>query len=129
MSKNLVCQKQEIKCNNTVKQYYISKEGIKEHNSNWLEIPDHPYKILIAGGSGSGKTNALLNLTNHQSDIDKIYLYPKDPYEAKCQLLINKRESTGFNCFNDSYVFIKYSNDMDDIKILKNIIQIRNKKY
>ena len=48
----------------------------------------HPYRILITGGSGSGKTNALLNLINHEPEIDKIYLYAKDPYEAKYQLLI-----------------------------------------
>ena len=46
-------------------------------------IPNHPYKILIIGGSGSGKTNALLNLIENQPDIDKIYLYAKDPYECK----------------------------------------------
>ena len=43
----------------------------KEHNLNWPEIPDYPYRILIAGGSGSGKTNVLLNLINHEPDIDK----------------------------------------------------------
>ena len=48
---------------------------------------------MIIGGSGSEKTNALLNLINHEPDIDKIYLYAKDPYEAKYQLLINKIES------------------------------------
>ena len=66
-----------------------------EHNSKWPFIPDHPYGILIIGGSGSGKTNALLNLINNQLDIDKIYLYAKDPYEEKYQFLISKRESTG----------------------------------
>ena len=59
---------------------YIIKEDIKEHNLNWLQIPGHPYRILIVGGSGSGKINKLLNLINHESDIDKIYLYAKDPY-------------------------------------------------
>ena len=45
------------------------------HNPNWTYVPDHPYRISIIGGSGSGKTNVLLNLTKHQrSDIDKIYL-------------------------------------------------------
>ena len=48
---------------------------------------------IIIGGSGSGKANALLNLINHEPDIDKIYLYAKDPYEAKYQLLINQEES------------------------------------
>ena len=52
-----------------------------QHNLNWPYIPDHPYKILIIGGSGSGKTNELLNLINKQPDIDKIYLYAKNPYE------------------------------------------------
>ena len=54
-----------------------------EHNLKWPYIPDHPYRILIIGGSGSGKTNALLKFINNQSDIDKIYLQAKDPYESK----------------------------------------------
>ena len=78
-------------------------------------IPDHPYRILIIGGSGSGKTNALLNLINKQPDIDKIYLYAKDPYEAKYQFLINKRESIELKHFNDPKAFIEYSNDMEDV--------------
>ena len=57
---------------------YITQEDIKRHNSKWPEIPDHPYSISIAGDAGSGKTNALLNLINHKTDIDKIYLYAKD---------------------------------------------------
>ena len=52
---------------------YITKEDIKEHNLNWPEIPDYPYIILIVGGSGSGKTNALLNLINNETDIDKFF--------------------------------------------------------
>ena len=91
------------------------KEDMKEHNPNWLEIPDHKYWILIIGGSGSGKINALLNLINHEPDVDKIYLYAKDPYEAKYQLLINKRESMDLKYLNDSEAFIECSNDMDDI--------------
>ena len=50
---------------------FVTKEDKKEHNLNWPEIPDHPYRILIIGGSGSGKTNALLNLINDELDIDK----------------------------------------------------------
>ena len=76
---------------------YITIEDIKERNANWTEIPDHPYEILIVGVSGSGKTNALLNLINHEPGIDKTFLYAKDAYEAKHQLLINKRESTGLS--------------------------------
>ena len=71
--------------------------------------------LLIVGGSGSGKTSALVNLISHQLDIDKIYLYAKDLYEAKYQLLINKREGAGISNFNDSKAFVEYSNDMDDI--------------
>ena len=92
-----------------------TNENRINHNPNWPYIPDHPYRILIVGGSESGKTNALLNLINNQPDIDKIYLYAKDPYEDKYQFLINKRESRGLKHFNDSKAFIGYSNDMHDV--------------
>ena len=49
----------------------VTKEKIKENNSNWPQIVDHPYKIYIIAGSGSGKTNLLFNVINHQPDIDK----------------------------------------------------------
>ena len=91
-------------------------ENKTEHNKNWPYIPDHLYRILIIGGSGSGKTNVLLNLIEDQPDIDKIYLYAKDPYEAKYQYLINKREGVGIDHFNDPEAFIEYSNDMRDVK-------------
>ena len=60
-------------------------ENKTEHNKNWPYIPDHPYRILITGGWGSAKTNLLFNrnLIENQPDIDKIYLYAKDLYEAK----------------------------------------------
>ena len=93
---------------------YIN-ENKTEHNSNWSYIPDYPYRIHILGGSGSRKTNALLNLINDQPDIDKIYLYAKDPYEAKYQYLINKREKVGLNHFNDPKVFMEHSNDMSHV--------------
>ena len=73
------------------------------------------YRILIIGGSGSGKTNLLLNLIENQPDTDKIYLYAKDPYESKYQYFINKTESAGINHFNDPKAFIGYSNDMHDV--------------
>ena len=90
-------------------------ENKTEHNKNWPYIPDHPYRILIIGGSGSGKTNALLNLIENQPDIDKIYLYAKDPYEVKYQYLINKREGVDVNHFKDHKSFIEYSKDMHDV--------------
>ena len=70
---------------------------------------------IIIGGVGWGKTNSLFNLINQQPDIDKSYLYAKDPYEAKYQFLVNKQESTGLRHLNDSKAFIEYTNDMDDI--------------
>ena len=72
-------------------------------------------QILIIGGSGSGETNELLNLINKHPGIDKIYLYTKDPYEAKYQFLINKRESIGLKHFNDPKAFTECSNDMQDV--------------
>ena len=58
----------------------ITNGNNKEHNEKWLFIPDHPYRILIIGGSlsGSGKTNTLLNLIKEQNDIDKMHFYAKD---------------------------------------------------
>ena len=93
---------------------YVSEKKTK-HNKNWPCTPDHPYRILIIGGSGSGKANILLNLIKKQPDIDKIYLYENDLYEAKYQYLINKREGVGINHFNDPKAFIEHSNDMRDV--------------
>ena len=69
----------------------------------------------IIGGSGSGKTNALLNVINNRPDIDKIYLYAKDPYEAKYQYLIKKREKVGLDLFKDPKAFMQHSNDIQDV--------------
>ena len=68
----------------------ITNENHKEHNKRWLYIPYHPYRILIIGGSGSGKTNILLHLIREQNVIDKIYLYAKDLSESKYEYLIKK---------------------------------------
>ena len=92
-----------------------TNENIIEHNPKWPYIPDHPYRILIIASSGSGKTNALLNLINNLPDIDKIYLYARDPYEEKYQYLIKKREKVGLDHFDDDKAFIEYSNDMKDV--------------
>ena len=86
-----------------------------ENNLKYPHIPDHPCRILIIGDFGSGHTNALLNLINHQPDIDKIYLCAKDPHEAKYQFLINIREKVGLKHSNDLQAFIEYSNDMKDV--------------
>ena len=62
-----------------------ANENKTEHNKKWPYIPDHPYRTLNTGDSASGKTNTFLNLIENQPDIDNIYLYVKDPYEAKHQ--------------------------------------------
>ena len=93
----------------------VTEENTKEHNTNWPQFPDLPYRMLIIRSSRSKKTNSLFSLINEKSDIDTIYLYAKNPQEAKYQFLINKRESTGLKHFNESKAFTEYSNDMDDI--------------
>ena len=93
---------------------YVS-ENKTEHNRNWPHIPHHPYKILIIGGLGSGKTNALLNLIENKPDIDKTYLYAKDSYDAKYQYLVNIREKVGIDHHDDPRAYIEYSNDMHDV--------------
>ena len=92
-----------------------ANENKTKHNLKWPYIPDHPYRILIIGGSGSVKTNALLNQIINQPNINKIFMYAKDPHEAKYQRLINKREKVGADHFNDLKPFMEYSNDMEDI--------------
>ena len=75
----------------------VTNENNKEHSEKWPYIPDHSYRSLIIDGSGSGKTNTLLNLINEQNDIDKIYLYARDLNEPKYKVLIKKREDAGIN--------------------------------
>ena len=67
-----------------------TNENIIEHNSEWPYIPDQP-------------------------DIDKIYLYAKDPYQKKYQYLINKHEKVGLSHFNESKAFMEFSKDMQDV--------------
>ena len=73
----------------------ITNENNKKHNEKQPYIPDHPYRIQIIEGSGSGKTNALLNLINEQGRIDKIHLYAKDLIEPKYEYLIEKQKYAG----------------------------------
>ena len=86
----------------------ITNENNKKHNEKWPSLPDHPYRILITGGSG-------LNFINEQNDIDKIYLYARDLNEQKYKVLIKKREHVGTEHLNNPNVFIEYSNTMDDV--------------
>ena len=92
-----------------------------EHNSKSPYTPDNAYRIFIIGGSRSGKANALSNLINNYPDIDKIYLYVKDLYEAEYQCLFKKREKVGLNHYDDPKAFIEYSDNICKIfiKLLK----------
>ena len=93
----------------------ITNENNKEHNKKWPYIPDHLYRLLMIGDSGSGERNALLNLINKQNDIDKIYLYAKDLSGPKYEILIEKHENAGIKYLNDPNAFIECSNTMDDV--------------
>ena len=93
----------------------ITSENNKEHNEKWPNIPDHPYRVLITGGSGSGKTKTLLHLINEQDVTDKIYWYAKDLNEPKYEFLIKNRENAGIKHCNNPNAFIEYSNTMDDV--------------
>ena len=108
----------------------VTKENIKKHNSNWLQIPNHPYRISIIGEYGSGKTNSLFNIISQQPDIDQINLYAEYPYEAKYQFLINKQKRIGLKYFDDSKPIIEYWNNMDNIckNIEKNNSNKKRKK-
>ena len=90
-------------------------ENKTEHNKNWPYIPDHPYRTLIIGGSGSGKTNALINLINEQNDIDKIFFYARALSKPKYEYLIKKRQDAGIKHVNNPNAFIECSNTMDDV--------------
>ena len=93
----------------------IINENNEENIKKWPHIPNHPYRILIIGGSGSGKTNTWLSLINEQQDTDKIYLYAKDLSESKYEYLIKNCENAGIRHLNDSKEFIECSNTMDDV--------------
>ena len=93
----------------------ITNENNKDLNEKWPYIPDHPYRIFIIGGSGSRKTNALLNLIKEKDDIDNICLYAKDLSTPKLEFLLKKHKDVETNHFNDPNAFIEYSNKMDDV--------------
>ena len=93
---------------------YVNKDKT-EHNEKWPYILDHPYRILIIGGSRSGKTNALINLINEQKDIDKMCLYARDLNKPKYEYLIKKSEEARIKHLNNPNVFIECSNTMDDV--------------
>ena len=93
----------------------IANEKNKECNEKGPYIADHPYRIMIIGGSGSGKTNALFNLVNEENNIDKIFLYAKGLSEPKYEFLIKMQENAGIKHLSDRNAFIECSNTMDDV--------------
>ena len=83
------------------------------HNPNWLYIPDSPYRISIIAGSGSGKTNVLWNLLKHQrQDIDKVYLYIKDP---SINYLLTEEKKQELKIKKKAKEFIDYSRKVDNV--------------
>ena len=78
----------------------------------WPYIPDHPQRILIIGGSRSGKTNTLLNLIKEKDDIEKIYLYAKGLSEPKYEFLIKKSKDAKIKHCNHPNAFVECSNTM-----------------
>ena len=86
-----------------------NKKKISSENDDW------PFRMLIIGPSGFGKTNTLLHLIDKFHPVDKIYLYAKDTDEDKYQYLINKREQAGIKNLNDPHTFIEYSSDINDV--------------
>ena len=107
----------------------LNLDDIVSNKKENKERIDWPFRMLIIGRSGSGKTNTLLHLINNFYPIDKIYLYAKDTDEKKYQFLINKREQAGIKNLNDSHAFIEYSSDMNHVlEDINNYNKIRNKK-
>ena len=92
-----------------------TNENNKKQAEKWSYIPDQNYRIIIIGGSGSGKTNALINLINEQKDIDKIYLQVRDVSEPKYEYLIKNREDAGIKNLNNRNAFTECSNTMNDV--------------
>ena len=94
----------------------IVNDNNEQHNEKWPYIPDYlPYRILITGGSGSGKKNNLLNVIKEQRDNDKTYLYVEDLSEPKYEYLIKNCEDAGIKHVNDDNEFIECWNIMDDV--------------
>ena len=115
-SKDLICKWERTETMQKIDNFdNVIKKNIKKDHLCWHQIPDYLYRILIIQGSGSGKTNSLFNLISYQSDIGKIYLYAKDPYESKYQLLIKTGERTKLKHFSNSKLCFEHSDDINDI--------------
>ena len=103
---------------------------VSNKNTSSSEDKNWPFRMLIIGPSGLGKTNTLLHLINYIHPIGKIYLYAKDLHEPKYEYLINKREQAGIKNLNDLHAFIEYSDDMNDVfDDINNYNKNRDKRY
>ena len=107
----------------------VVKEDIKEQNQIWTQSCNNPYRILIIESSGSGKANSLFNLINEEPDIDKIYLYAKNLFDAKYQFLINKRENILMILMILKFLLNNRMTWMIFVKTLNNTTQMKNVKY
>ena len=107
----------------------VVKEDIKKQNQIWTQSCNNPYRILIIESSGSGKANSLFNLINEEPDIDKIYLYAKNLFDAKYQFLINKRESILMILMILKFLLNNRMTWMIFVKTLNNTTQMKNVKY
>ena len=107
----------------------VVKEDIKEQNQIWTQSCNNPYRILIIESSGSGKANSLFNLINEEPDIDKIYLYAKNLFDAKYQFLINKRESILMILMILKFLLNNRMTWMIFVKTLNNTTQMKNVKH
>ena len=99
---------------------YITREDTKPHNSNWPKIPEHPYRILIIGGTGSGKTSELFNLIKQQNDddysiIDKVCLYAKIYLKQNINILFSKYKNKDLKDVKDPNTYIEYANNMQGV--------------
>ena len=102
---------------------------VSNKKKNSSENDDWPFRMLIIGPSGLGKTNTLLHLIDKFHPIDKIYLYVKDTDEGKYQYLINKREQAGVKNLNDPHAFIEHPSDMNHVlEDINNYNKKRDKK-
>ena len=93
----------------------ITNKNNQNHNEKWPYIPHLPYRIIIIGCSGSGKTSALINVIYERKDIDKMYLYARDLSEPKYKYLINKRKDVGIKHVNNTNAFIECLSTMDGL--------------
>ena len=93
----------------------VREENRNERKPSWPPISDCPFRILLISGSETRKANALLDLVINQPHVDYIYLYVKDPFEAKYQLLIKKCKNVGLTYCNNFKAFTEYFNDINNI--------------